>query len=109
MQTIGIQALQPIQAFSVRPSTRRLSVDHPPWKAIGIAAAFDDALLDLGFMKWIAIRSFMAGDLSLAQEAQVVGKNQEETMRLLSNLNIPIADYDLGEDLETMELLRTRD
>jgi hypothetical protein len=35
---------------------------RPHGKPIGIAAAFDDGLLDLGFRKWIAVRSFQAGD-----------------------------------------------
>ncbi|WP_295431003.1 UPF0175 family protein, partial [uncultured Thiodictyon sp.] len=74
-------------------------------KPIGIAAAFDDGLLDLGFRKWIAVRSFQAGDLSLGQVAQVFEKSREETMRLLSDLGVPIADYDLADDLETLALL----
>jgi hypothetical protein len=35
----------------------------------------------------------------------VFEKPKEETMRLLSELGIPIADYDLAEDLETLDLL----
>lgn len=50
----------------------------------------------------IAVRAFQAGDLSLGQVAQVFAKPKEETMRLLSALEVPIADYDLAEDLETL-------
>ena len=51
------------------------------------------------------MRAFQAGDLSLGQVAQVFGKSKEETMRLLAELGVPIADYDLAEDLETLETL----
>lgn len=74
-------------------------------KPIGVAAAFDDTLLDLGFNKWLAIRAFQAGDLSLGQVARIFEKSREATMRLLSDLGIPIADYDLAEDLDTLEQL----
>ena len=53
----------------------------------------------------IAVRAFQAGDLSLGQVAQVFEKPKEETMRLLSELGVAIADYDLAEDLETLEML----
>ena len=51
------------------------------------------------------MRSFQAGDLSLGKLAQVFEKSREETMRLLSDLGVPIADYDLADDLETLALL----
>ncbi|MDZ7752346.1 MAG: UPF0175 family protein [Gammaproteobacteria bacterium] len=73
-------------------------------KPIGIASAFEDGVLDLGLKKWLAIRSFEAGDLSLGQVAQVFDKSKEETMRLLACLGIAIADYDLDQDLETLGL-----
>lgn len=53
----------------------------------------------------IAVPAFQAGDFSLGQVAQVFGKSKEETMRLLAELGVPIADYDLAEDLETLVLL----
>lgn len=106
MQTVGIKALQ------TNPGVLSKALDSGDYllitrhgKPLGIAAAFDAGLLDLGFRKWIALRSFQAGDLSLGQVAQVFGKPKAETMRLLAELGIPIADYDLAEDLETLELL----
>lgn len=106
MQTVGIKALQ------TNPGVLSKALDSGDYllitrhgKPLGIAAAFDDGLLDLGFRKWIALRSFQAGDLSLGKVAQVFGKPKAETTRLLAELGIPIADYDLAEDLETLELL----
>ncbi len=106
MQTVGIKALQTnpgILSKALDSGDYLLITRHG--KPIGIAAAFDDGLLDLGFRKWIAVSSFQAGDLSLGQVAQVFEKSREETMRLLSDLGVPIADYDLADDLETLALL----
>jgi hypothetical protein len=52
-----------------------------------------------------AVRAFQAGEFSLGQMAQVFEKSKAETMRLLAELGVPIADYDLAEDLETLEIL----
>ncbi len=106
MQTVGIKALQ------TNPGVLGKALDHGDYllitrrgKPIGVAAAFDDKLLDLGFRKWPAIRAFQAGDLSLGQVAQIFDKPRDATMRLLSDLGIPIADYDLAEDLDTLQQL----
>ena len=53
-------------------------------------------------LELIAVRAFQAGDLSLGQVALVFAKPKAETMRLLAELGVPIADYDLAEDLETL-------
>jgi predicted HTH domain antitoxin len=108
MQTVGIKALQS------NPGALSKAFDNGDYllitrhgKPIGIAAAFDDGLFDLGFRKWIAVRAFQAGDLSLGQVAQVFERSKDETMQLLSDLGVPMADYDLAEDLETLALLRS--
>jgi len=51
----------------------------------------------------VAVRAFQAGDLSLGQVAQVFAKSRQETMPLLAELGVPIADYDLVEGLATLE------
>ncbi len=40
----------------------------------------------------IAVRAFQAGQLSLGQVAQVFARSKQETMRLLAELGVPIAD-----------------
>lgn len=106
MQTVGIKALQ------TNPGVLGKALDAGDYllitrrgKPIGVATAFDDRLLDLGFRKWLAIRAFQAGDLSLGQVARIFDKPRDATMRLLSDLGIAIADYDLAEDLETLHQL----
>lgn len=106
MQTVGIKALKtnpsPLsKAFESR-STVLISRRGEP---IGIAAPVDERLLDLGFTRWIAIRAFQEGDLSLGQAAKAFGKSKQEMLTLLSNLGIAVPDYDLDEDLVTIRLL----
>lgn len=60
---------------------------------------------DLSLMPWMALKAFEAGDLSLGQLANSLGKNKVETLKILGELNIPIADYDLQEDLEAIKKL----
>jgi predicted HTH domain antitoxin len=72
---------------------------------LGVALPFSDQLLEHGLKNWMALTAFQAGDLSLWQLAKVLGKNRHETLELLGNLKIPVADYDLQEDLDTLDEL----
>lgn len=53
----------------------------------------------------MALKAFQSGDLSLGQLSKVLGKNKHATLELLGELNIPFADYDLQEDLQTLDEL----
>ena len=53
----------------------------------------------------ISLKAFKNGELSLGQLARKLGVNKHETIGLLGELNIPFADYDLAEDLETLNEL----
>jgi hypothetical protein len=106
MQTLGIKALKTnpsalSKAFDGRDTLLITRRGEP----IGIAAPFDERLMDLGFTRWIALRAFQAGDLSLGQVAKAFDKSKQEMLPLLSHLRIAVADYDLDEDLETIRLL----
>lgn len=105
MQTVGIKELKTNPAVlskALENGEYLLITKHG--KPIGIAAAFEDGIMDLGLKKWLAIRSFEAGDLSLGQVAQVFDKSKGDMMRLLSRLGIAIADYELDQDLKTLGL-----
>lgn len=54
------------------------------------------------------IAAFKDGKISLGQLAETLGTNKHEALRLLDELNIPFADYDLNEDLETIDELFPR-
>jgi hypothetical protein len=60
----------------------------------GVALPFSAGVMEQGLMPWMALKAFEAGDLSLGQLANSFGQ-----------LNIPIADYDLQEDLEAIKKL----
>jgi predicted HTH domain antitoxin len=70
---------------------------------IGVGAPFDDDVLGGGLKRWLALKAFRNGDLSLSQLAGALGLGRMEALKLLGDLNILIADYDLDEDLETIE------
>ena len=53
----------------------------------------------------IFIKAFKNGELSLGQLASKLGINKHEALNLLGEFNIPFADYDLAEDLETLNKL----
>lgn len=109
MQTVGIKALKtnPSALSKAFHDCDKVLITRRG-VPIGIAAPFDEQLIDLGFLRWIAIRSFQAGELSLGQVAKVLGKSKQDIMPLLSTLGVAIADYDLTEDLETLRLLEER-
>ena len=103
MQTLGIKALK------TKPNSLSKAFDSHDTvlitrrgKPIGIAAPFDDRLLELGLTRWIAIRAFQSGDLSLGQVARAFGRSNQAMLPLLADLGIAVADYDLDEDLETI-------
>ncbi len=109
MQTVGIKELK------TNPSVLSKAFDRHDYllitrrgQPIGIAAAFDEQILDLGYRKWLALRSFQAGDMSLGQVSRVFEKNKQQMMQLLAELGVPLADYDLQEDLDTIIALDGR-
>lgn len=106
MHTIGIKELQ------TNPGKLSKSLLDDEYtlitrrgQPIGVALPFSHHLMEQGLKPWMALKAFEAGDLSLGQLAKALEKNKAETMILLGQLNIPIADYDLQEDLKTVEML----
>lgn len=72
---------------------------------LGVALPFSTQLMENGLKSWMSLKAFQTGDLSLGQLGKVLGKNKHETLELLGQLNIPLADYDLQEDLQTLDEL----
>jgi predicted HTH domain antitoxin len=50
------------------------------------------------------IEAFLRADLSLGQLAHKMNLSIEETMRYLSERNIPVTDYDIEEDIRGIEV-----
>lgn len=104
MQVIGIKELQSNPAKLTKAFQQRdylLITKHG--QPLGLAIPFDEGMMDKGLMPWFAIKSFQNGDLSLGQLAKILGKSQHATIKLLDSLGIPLANYDLEEDLFAIE------
>jgi predicted HTH domain antitoxin len=62
-------------------------------------------LTDNRLENWMLLKAFQTDELSLRQLGKVLGKNKHETLELLRQLNILLADYDLQENLQTLDAL----
>jgi hypothetical protein len=74
-------------------------------KPIAIATALDDKVFDLGLKKWILIKAFENGSLSLGQLSCALYQSYTKTVKLLDLLNIPTLAYDLDDELDTIDSL----
>ena len=72
---------------------------------LGVIIPFSSNLIEQGLVHWLAIKAFESGDLTLGQLAKALNKTKSEMLDTLDKLSINIADYDLAEDLETVEKL----
>lgn len=106
MQSVGIKDLQTNPAVMTRSLERdEFVLITKRGKPLGIAAHFEDQFLTHEFRDWISIKAYEQGDLSLGQLGEVLGRTRSQTLELLGVLGIATADYDLSEDLETIEAL----
>ena len=74
-------------------------------KPIAVAMSLDNEVFDYGFKKWILIKAYKKGDLSLGQLSKALNLSYIDTMKMLGTLGIDVIDYDLSDDLETIEKL----
>jgi len=72
---------------------------------LGLIIPFSSHLIEQGLVHWLALKAFESGDLTLGQLAKALNKTKSEMLDTLDKLSISIADYDLAEDLETIENL----
>jgi predicted HTH domain antitoxin len=72
---------------------------------LGMLIPFSSHLIEQGLVHWLAIKAFESGDLTLGQLAKALNQTQSEMLDTLDKLGISIADYDLAEDLDTVETL----
>jgi predicted HTH domain antitoxin len=106
MQTVGIRDLQLNPASFTKPLEKNEFVMITKrGKPLGIATAFNDTILNHGLMESMVLKAFNQGDISLGQLSTALDLTKQETMKYLALVNIPVTDYDLDEDLETIEAL----
>lgn len=106
MNTIGIKELQtnPAKLSKTLLADEYMLITRRG-EPLGVALPFDNNLMENGLKRWMSLKAFQNGDISLGQLAKTLGMNKHEALDLLGELNIPFADYDLSEDLETLDAL----
>ena len=57
----------------------------------------------IGLKTWLLVRAYADGGLSLGQLTRALGKSYTDSAKLLTLLNIPVLDYDLADELNTLE------
>ncbi len=107
MKTFGVKAIRtnPSALSKAFDEKQRVLITRRG-EPIGIAAPFDEQLIDLGFVRWMALRAFEDGDISLGQVAKAFERSKQQMLPLLASLGVAVADYDLNEDLATLRRLR---
>ncbi|KHD08462.1 hypothetical protein PN36_34635 [Candidatus Thiomargarita nelsonii] len=74
-------------------------------KPYGVVLPFNIDLMEQGLISWMALKAFETGDMSLGQLADSLGKNKVETLKMLGQFHIPVADYNLQEDIDAIKKL----
>ncbi|MCP4699136.1 MAG: type II toxin-antitoxin system Phd/YefM family antitoxin [Gammaproteobacteria bacterium] len=106
MKTLGIRQLKtnPGQLSQILEKDEYLLITRHG-EPLGVAIPFSSRLMEQGLERWLALKAFESGDLTLGQLAKALKKSKAETLNTLGQLGISTADYDLAEDLETIEML----
>jgi len=106
MQSVGIKEIKSNPGIiSKTVEADELLFISKRGKPIAVATALDDAVFEHGLKKWILIKAFEKGDLSLGQLAKSLNQSYSQTIDLLNTLKIPLLDYPLEDELKTVENL----
>ena len=107
MLTAGIKEIQnnpSILTKGVENSEEYLFISKRG-KPVAVAMSLENEIFEHGFKKWVLISAYKKGDLSLGQLARALGQSHQETMQMLGLLGVDVIDYDLEDDLVTIEKL----
>ncbi len=100
MKMIGIKDLQVNPAVLTKSlESHEYSMITKHSKPIGLAVAFDDAIISLGLQKALLIDAYKNSLLSLGQLTKSLNTSKKETLKMLSLMNIDIIEYDFKDDL----------
>jgi antitoxin (DNA-binding transcriptional repressor) of toxin-antitoxin stability system len=106
MNTVGIKELK------TNPAVLSRTVEAGDYlliskrgKPFALATGLDNAIFDGGMRQWLLTKGFAEGGLSLGQLSKALDKSVSDTVRLLDMLGIPVLDYDLEDELDTLESL----
>ena len=78
-------------------------------KPIGLFTQFNNELLQQGLGQWLLVKAYQKGEISIGQFARQMKLSLEASYQLLAALHIPVVDYDLDDDLDTIEKLKHED
>ena len=98
MVTIGLKELKnnpSILAKGVEDKDEYLFISKRG-KPIALAMGLDNEVFEHGFKKWVLIKAYEKGDLSLGQLSKSLNKSYLDTMQMLSVLGIAVLDYDMA-------------
>jgi len=107
MLTIGIKELKnnpSILTKGVEDKDEYLFISKRG-KPIAVAMSLDNEVFDHGFKKWVLIKAYKKGDLSLGQLSKALEQSYSDTMEMLGVLGVAVIDYDLDDELPTIEKL----
>jgi len=107
MLTIGIKELKnnpSILTKGVEDKDEYLFISKRG-KPIAVAMSLDNEVFDHGFKKWVLIKAYKKGDLSLGQLSKALEQSYADTMEMLGVLGVAVIDYDLDDELPTIEKL----
>lgn len=106
MQTLGIKSLQTNPALLTRSlESGEYSLITKRGEPIGIAVGFSSKIIDEGLHRFLALKAYENGDLSLGELSSSLGQTRQETLSTLGRLNIITANYALNDELATLERL----
>ncbi len=94
METIGIKDLQVNPAKLTRAlEAKEYALITKRSKPIGIAIAFDDAIIADGLQKALVIDAYAKGDLSLGQLCTALDIQKQEALKMLSLMGGDVIAY----------------
>ena len=104
METIGIKDLQINPAKLTRAlEGHEYTMITKRSKPIGIAIAFDEAIVTQGLQSALLIDAYKKGDLSLGQVSKAMELSKEDTMKTLSLMGVDVIEYDFKDELKNLD------
>jgi len=104
MNSIGIKDLQINPAKLTRAlEGHEYTMITKRSKPIGIAIAFDEAIVTQGLQTALLVDAYKKGDLSLGQVSRAMSLSKEETLKTLSFMGVNVIDYDFSDELDTLD------
>lgn len=104
MVTVGIKDLQINPAKLTRAlENNQYTMITKRSKPLGVAIAFNDAIMIEGLQKALVIDAYEKGDLSLGQLCTTLKIDKEKAMKMLSMMGVDVIAYDFEEEKKVLD------